>query len=276
MLTMVALSIWPLISCSPDKDKKPVVTVSILPQKQLLDQIVGDRVEVKCILGAGANPETYDPTVTNLMGLEKSLAFMRIGSVGFEDAIASKIAESNPNLPIINSSEGIQPIYGTHGAHCNHTDPHTWTSVKNMRIIAQNMAQAMAKVDPANKDYYQKNAQKLYAHLDSLDAELTHKLQSKKGTAFLVWHPSLSYFARDYGLKQIVVGGDENKEASVKQLQQITDSVKGRSGYVFFFQKDFDNLHASAMSNDLKAHQVDISPMEYDWEPQIRKIADSL
>lgn len=268
-------------SCSSAPAEHKIVTVSIEPQKYLLEQITGDRVEVRCLLSNSANPETYDPTVTHLMNLQKSLGFLRMGNIGFEAALLDKIHQANPELPIFNTSSGVNLITGTHGhSHDGvmhtETDPHTWSSVKNAKIIVKNMLDAMVEIDPDNKAYYHKNYNRYIAHLDSLDSAITARLAPVTGSAFMVWHPSLSYFARDYGLQQVVIGNAEHKDVSPAQLKESIDHAKEHGADVFFTQKDFDSRQVSAINDQIGAREVSINPMAYDWEAEITSIANAL
>lgn len=268
-----------LASCNASPSDPKMVTVSIEPQKYLLEQITGDRVEVRCLLSNGSNPETYDPTVTHLLNLQKSMGYLRMGHIGFEAALLDKIKQSNPDLPIYNTSEGITPITGTHshdGVTHTDIDPHTWTSVKNAKIISKNMLDAMVEIDPANKNYYQRNYERFSHRLDSLDQVITARLAPKRGSAFMVWHPSLSYFARDYGLEQIVVGNAEHKDMSISDLKEIIDHAKEHGANVFFYQKDFDSRQVEAINTHTDAREININPLAYDWEKEITEIADAL
>ncbi len=270
---------WFVAGCTGAPSDRKIVTVSIEPQKYILEQITGDKVQVRCLLSDGANPETYDPSMTHMLNLQHSLGYLRMGNIGFEAALLDKIHESNPDLPIINTSEGIEPVMGTHGhGNVRHeiVDPHTWSSVKNARIIARNMCEAMVEIDPDNKNFYRRNLEAFDAHLDSLDHALSVRLAPMRGKAFLVWHPSLSYFARDYGLEQIVVGGHEHKEMSVGDLRDVIDEVKRHSAEVFFSQKDFDSRQVSAVNEEIGARRVEINPMSYNWEKEIVATADAL
>lgn len=268
-------------SCSSAPTESKIVTVSIDPQKYLLEQITGDRVEVRCLLSGSANPETYDPTVTHLMNLRKSLGYLRMGNIGFEAALLDKIRQANPELPIYNTSAGVELITGTHshshdGVTHSEADPHTWSSVKNAKIIVKNMLDAMIEIDPDNKAYYLKNYNRYAAHLDSLDNAITAKLAPVTGSAFMVWHPSLSYFARDYGLEQIVVGNAEHKDISANQLKKTIDHAREHGADVFFTQKDFDSRQVNAVNDEIGAWEVSINPMAYDWESEITSIANAL
>lgn len=268
-----------LAACSAGPSQKPIVTVSIEPQKYLLEQITGDRIEIRTLIANGANPETYDPSLTHVMNLNKSIGFLRMGNIGFEAAILDKIRQENPELPIYNTSLGVVPVTGTHshGAVSHEAiDPHTWTSVKNAKIIAKNMLVAMTEIDPSNKAVYIRNHERLSHHLDSLDNAIAEKLRPHAGEAFMVWHPSLSYFARDYQLEQITTGNADNKEVSMQKLRETIDHAEAHGAKVFFYQKDFDNRQAETMSEELNITKISINPLAYNWEEQMLVIADAL
>lgn len=273
--TVMAL-MW-LAGCGGDISDKKIVTVSIEPQRYLLEQITGDRVQVRCLLADGANPETYDPSMTHMFNLQKSAAYLRVGNIGFEAALLDKIHDSNPELPIYNTSEGITPILGTHGhGDEDAPDPHTWTSVKNARIMASNMLKAMREVDPGHADEYQHNYERFTERLDSLDRAFAERLAPVKETTFLVWHPSLSYFARDYGLRQLVVGGAESKESSVSDIRNAIDSAEANEARVFFCQADLDSRHVAALNAEIGAREVTVNLLSSHWEEEMEKIVEAL
>lgn len=266
-----------LAGCGTQMATKPIITVSIQPQKYLLEKIAGDKWDVKCLLSNGANPESYDPSLTHLMNLENSTAYFRIGNIPFESAIITKVTKNNPDLKIIDSSEGIALITGTHSGHAGdmEIDPHTWTSVKNAKKIASNMYNGLVGLDPENKSVYTRNFKKLLANLDSLDNSIKEKLAPCQGESFIVWHPSLSYFARDYGLKQISLS-PEGKEASVTMMQSAIDHSKEAGAKVLFYQKDIDSRQAVVANEQIGAKLVTINPLSYNWEGEIINIADAL
>ena len=187
---IVSLAAWLglLVACTATTHDTPIVTVSIEPQKYILEQITGNRVEIRTLIANGANPETFDPSVNHIINLTKSIGFLRMGNIGFEAAILDKVHSENPDLPIFNTSLGVMPVTGTHshgGITHDVIDPHTWTSVKNVKIISKNMLIAMTEIDPSNADYYRSNYDRFAARLDSLDNELTIRLAPHKGEAFI-------------------------------------------------------------------------------------------
>lgn len=266
-------------SNSGDTSGKKTITVSIEPQRQLLERLAGDRFEVVTMLSRGSDPETFDPALSARRLADNSTAYFALGSFPFEESLKSSLPD---NVKFFDISEGIEPLYGTHGTCHNHAhkhhhgeeaDPHIWTSVANMRTIARNMTESLCELDSANSSFYRDRLTAVTAHLDSLDSALGSSVTA--GTAFAVWHPSLSYFARDYGLHQLAVGY-ESKEMPAKRLKAVIDSARNNNVKILFFQKEYDNRQVRSLNEEIGSRVVEIDPLAYDWENELIKIADEL
>lgn len=260
-------------SCSSRSHDVETLTVSIPPQKYLLDAIVGDKMKVNCLLSNGADPETYDPSMTHLMNVEHSVAYFQIGHIGFEDAVIKRIQTSRPDLKIIDTSKGIDFISGTHHGH--DADPHIWTSAANARIIARNMYDAVVSIDTAHAAYYKANLDRLIAHIDSIDSVIKTDVAKAPSKTFVIWHPSLSYFARDYGLEQIALGA-EHKDASIAELRRHIDKARQSDARVMFMQHDTDNRQIQTVRDELSLPSASINPLDYHWDEQMIAIGHNL
>lgn len=293
--------------CAERNSQKPQVTVSILPQKYIVDRIAGDRVEVRTLLSAGANPENYEPGMAHMMNLERSKLYLRMGNLAFEDAIIEKIKMQRPDLKIADMSEGIELISGTHGdqarsgaippppppaipphdddtdAHPHHhhdhshsVDPHVWSSTVNARIMAANALKALTEIDPAGRSVYQQNYNSFISHLDSLDTEIKGLIgAARQPVSFNIWHPSLSYFSRDYGIRQISLS-PEGKELSARQLKAQVDSAQAAGSLVLLLQRDFDTRQAEVLNREIGARIVYINPLNEDWEGELLHTARAI
>lgn len=271
-------------ACSQKKNTSACqITVSIPPQKTLVEEIGGDKVAVNCMMSSDANPESFEPAMNSLVTLQNSDIYFKMGTLDFERSLNGFVDEGS-RLKVVDMSDGVEMLYGTHGDDCAHThhghgghdaDPHVWSSLKNMRIMASNVAEALSDADPDNREFYYSNLTRLQHRIDSLDSLVKNGLDSISTRSFIVWHPSLSYFARDYGLEQITVGS-HGKEQSVKQLVERIDSAMTRNADVFFFQQEFDSRQASEINRQIGAEMIIINPMNPDWETEIMKVADAL
>lgn len=258
------------------------VAVSIEPQRKLAEDIAGHRARVITLFSSGGDPETYDPSLSSLMRLSSSDAYIRLGTLPFETNLLERLDNMLPRT--FDVSEGIQLIEGTHGeedhdeaghTHSHMYDPHIWSSVRNARIMAANIAAALEEIDPDGKDYYRHRLDSLTTVLDSADSLFAARLKTSSAGEFMVWHPSLSYFARDYNLHQHAVGS-ENKEISVRKLYNSIVGAQGAGRTVFFAQPGFDPPLVSTVRGNVEAYCVDIDPLDYDWLGQLTKAVDAM
>jgi zinc transport system substrate-binding protein len=83
------------------------------------------------------------------------------------------------------------------------TDVHFWLDPRNAGAIATAAAAALGSADPANAAIYAANAAAENRRLQALDAEIAALLAPVRDTGFLVFHDSLQYFARRYGLRAL-------------------------------------------------------------------------
>ena len=264
------------VSCgSPKKtDAKNVVMVSILPQRYFVEQIVGDKMTVECMLDKGGSPETYEPTFNAMTRLESSDIYFLVGNLGFETSLKGKIKDFNQTMKVVDTSEGMdllkEEIDGAYVA-----DPHTWTSVKNVRVMVKNIADAVCEMDTLNRQFYTENYQKFDAELVALNDSISKVLADAKGRSFVVWHPALSYFSRDYGLEQIALEY-EGKESPINYMQDKLDYARSRNCKVFLSQFDMDASKTDVVSNQLGIEKVVINPLGADWKNELLKISHAI
>ncbi|MDC7223291.1 MAG: zinc ABC transporter substrate-binding protein, partial [Spirochaetales bacterium] len=86
---------------------KQTYFVSILPQAYFLERIGGDRIDVTVMVPPGKSPATYEPTPRQVVELGEATAFFTIG-VPFEQTFLPSLEGSLPNLPLIDTSAGIE------------------------------------------------------------------------------------------------------------------------------------------------------------------------
>ena len=93
--------------------------------------------------------------------------------------------------------------------------------------MAENAFEAIRTAMPDSLKYeagYDNLCQKL---LD-LDEEVGEMCRCSANNYFIIYHPALTYFARDYGLQQVAIE-HEGKEVSAKRLASIIDAASDLS-----------------------------------------------
>jgi zinc transport system substrate-binding protein len=259
---------------------KAVISVSILPQKYFIEQIVGEYFEVNVLIPPGASPATYEPVPQQIADLEKSIAYFKIGYIGFENSWMNKILSVNKEMALFDLSQGIELIREAELSHGDHhhqggIDPHIWLSPKRVKIIAENIYMAMVQIDPDREQIYHENYLQFMGILDTLDLKIEQMVTDFKGRSFIVFHPALTYLAADYGLEQIAIEW-EGKEPSPGHLMELIDHGRKENIKVVLVQEQFDMDNARTIAEELDGRIIRINPLDEDWETSVTRIVISL
>jgi zinc transport system substrate-binding protein len=255
-------------------DNRIGVVVSILPQAEFVEKVGGDKVQVAVIVPPGASPHTYEPAPSQLGELSKAKMYAKAGSgIEFELSWMDKIISLNKDMLVIDCSKGIT-LMKSEDEDEPGMDAHIWTSVRNAKIMVENIYEGIIKVDAANKEYYESNKDKYIKELDELDKEITQIISEKNNKEFIVYHPAFAYFSRDYDLKQIPVeqGG---KEPTPKWIERLIEEAKEKNITVIFASPEMSTKSAEVIANEIKGTVVLIDPLEKNYIENMRKIAEA-
>ena len=269
------------VACTAQKtSEKDLVTVSILPQKYIVEKIAGDIVDVQVLVPPGASPSTYSLVPSQMKDLSRSKMWLRIGKIGFEDAWHEKIEQGNPDLKVFDTSRTAEWIAAEEEVHGDHVhlhgiDPHIWMSPEEVEKIAELTYQALADLYPDKSAAFNANFEAFRSEIDVLDEDLIRQFDGLENRKFIIFHPALTYLARDYGLEQVSLEID-GKEPSAKHMSQLVKTAKDEGIRVVFIQKEFDQENARQLAEELDGEVVQIDPLNENWEEQIREIADKL
>ena len=185
------------------------------------------------------------------------------------------ILQNSSHIEVVTLSEDIEFITSLcshEGQEHSHYDPHYWTSPKMVKIMATNMFNSIKVFDAENASYYESNYLRLITELDSLDSKIETLLSASKNKKFAIFHPSLSYFARDYGLQQLSLE-QEGKGLAPRAMQQaIEEAIKGGVKIVFI-QNEFSPEQVKTFAQEIGASVEVINPLSYDFIEEINKVA---
>lgn len=265
-----------LSGCVLDKDNhSKQVAVTILPQKYLLDRIVGDSIRVVCAIPQGGNPEEYAATPRQMKEIATSSFYFKVGELGFEKTTLASILQNTSSIKVVDLSEGLDLITSkcSHGgAEHSHYDPHYWTSPKGAKLMATNLYNAIVEFDSKNLSYYTSNYMQLMTQLETLDKEVALILSTAKCRQFAIFHPSLSYFARDYDLQQLSL--EENgKEMTPQRMQHVIEEATTEGVKIVFIQNEFTPEQVRTFAQEIDASVVVINPLAYNFIEEIKQIA---
>ena len=272
---------------SNDDETKPVITVTLEPQRYFTEAIAGDKFKVVSMVPKGSSPETYDPIPQQLVSLGDSKAYFRIGYIGFEQTWMDRLMNNTPHIQVFDTSKGIDLIlnnddhghahgHNSHDGYIHAVEPHVWNSTGNALIIAGNTYKALSQLDKANEPYYRNRYDSLCQRIQHTDSLIRRQLSTPEAAkAFMIYHPALSYFARDYGLHQISIE-EGGKEPSPAHLKDLIDICQAENVGVIFVQPEFDKRNAETIAQQTGTKVVPINPLSYDWEEEMLNVAKAL
>lgn len=269
-----------LFSCQHREadDSKPEVTVTIMPQKFIAEKIAGDIFTIHVMVPPDANPHHFDPSPRQIMNLANSMLYLQIGYIDFELTWINKLESEYPSIQFVDTSEGVD-LMDDENSDCGHLhgniDPHIWSSPRNVMIIAANTAEAFIRFDPDNENIYKENLKVFLTELDSLDNYIEQRLKNLTTRGFLIYHPALTYFARDYNLQQIAIE-NEGKESSVGHLRSVVNLARESNIKTIFVQQQFNSNEARTLEKEIDGRIIIIDPLAYDWNQQMTLIAEQM
>jgi zinc transport system substrate-binding protein len=278
LLSVLLLMLALLGACGQREREEPVVSVSIEPLKFFVDRLTDNTLEVNVMVPQGASHGTYSPTARQMQSLSHSGIYFRIGYLGYEQAFIKKLNELNPNMKEVNLSLNVELIRGAtidHGDHVHEggIDPHIWMSPEVILSILPVIRENLTEVYPELSEVISENYTVLIAELELIHNQLLDVAAAMNQKRFLIFHPALTYLARDYGLQQVSIE-HEGKEPSPAQLGRLIREARAESIPVIFIQEEYDKRNAELVAAETGARVVQINPLAYNWVNEMRSLTE--
>jgi zinc transport system substrate-binding protein len=244
--------------------------VTSFPMLQSLAAAVSGSVPESIVRGGGS-PHTYSMRPSDARALEQADLVIWIGEdyEGFLErpikalgkrARVLELAEA-PGVTTLKTREGGVWEGDGHGhshSHAGHkhgdVDGHMFLDPKNAAAFGRAIAAALVEIDAANADRYRANAEALATKLDTLDAELAASLRPLAGKPFIVFHDSLQYMEKRYGLTpagSITVSPE--RRPSAQRLQRLRDRIARSKTICVFAEPQFDQALVRTVVEGTKA-----------------------
>lgn len=260
-----------LCGCGNVKTDKNTIAVSIVPQATFVEKVCGDKFDIVTMIPPGASAETYEPTIAEISQLENASIYFAIGVSAEKNIILPTIKDKEKIIELHTEAEKVYPPVEINGQR----DPHLWLSPKRVIVMVKSIADALAKIDPENEDFYKTNALNYCNQLESTDKEIKQLLSNIKNPKFIAFHPAFGYFADDYSLTQFALEED-GKEADAKHLSKMIDLAKKDGIKVIFYQAELSDRQAQAFAEELGGKAVCLEPLSPDYTQNLLTMAKTL
>ena len=287
LILLLVLLIAVFIFNSTDKkvqDIKPTVVVSILPQKQFVEKIAQEKLNVVVMVPEGFSPATYEPTPNQLLQVSHADLYFRIGFIEFEKEYLDQIKNANPHISFVETYKNNYLLKLEEHSHekqseeTNTTetiDPHLWLDPKQVIQQVEIITDALSKQYPHESQYFFDNKERYIQELIALDQELKNDLENLNQKTILVYHPAFGYLAHAYGFiqKHIEV---EGKEPTIQDLRTIINQAKQEKITTVFVQKQFSTKGAETISSEINGQVIQLDPLAEDYLSNMRTIGQTI
>ena len=254
-----------------EKNKITIYT-TIYPEYDFVSHIVGDKINVVRLIEPGVEIHTYEPSSKDMIRISESDMFVY---TGYDmEPWASKIinAIKEYNVVIVDSSKNIDMIdsdefmkdYSLLKEHSdeehNHEheekDGHIWLDPQNCVIMIDTVLKEIVKLDPENKEFYEKNANDYKKQILELDKEIEEKLK-ENDIEVLVFGGEFaySYFCRRYnlGVVSCYTACGEHSEPSVSRIKEVIDYINKNNIPNIYYEELSEGQISQMISEETKA-----------------------
>jgi zinc transport system substrate-binding protein len=256
-------------ACNRDARNTRMVSVSIAPLQYFVDRLTNHALDVNVMVPQGASHGTYSPSAAQMQKLSDSRVYFRIGSLGYEQAFIHRLKELNPGMREVNLSDHTQLIRGEDVVHGDHVheggiDPHIWLSPAVMLSLLPVISENLIDLYPDLEEVIRSNHSELLAEVEQLHHEMQTLTLSLTHKRFIIFHPALTYLARDYAMEQVSIE-HEGKEPSPARLSRLIRDARAENVSVVFIQEEYDVRNAQLVASETGAKVFALNHMAYDW-----------
>jgi zinc transport system substrate-binding protein len=281
----IVITLWAGVFAEACAAERLSVIADISPLASLARDVGGQRVHVSVLVPPGRDPHTFEVTPRQMAHLASARLFLSL-DMPFARRLLPKLKNANPGLQVIDAAAGIERISSSpesmerqavkgHKHGRGEPDPHVWLDPLRAIKIVNNIAGAFSTADPAGRDFYKANQERMRARLLDLHAKLKRILSPYEGREFYVFHPALGYLAQAYGLKQVPVqaGG---KEPGAKRLALLIQHAREKGVRIIFVEPQFPQGTAKSIAKAIGGVVVVLDPLAPDYPANLENMAISL
>ncbi|MFO7791913.1 MAG: zinc ABC transporter substrate-binding protein [Candidatus Saliniplasma sp.] len=230
------------------------VAVTIPPQEEWVENVCGEDVEITVMVPEGSDPHIYEPTTSQMKEISKADVYFKIGSgMEFEKRWMDSFTEQNPDMVVIDGSDGIELL--EYGGDQDHSDEQSLTLTSTSQ--------------------YRQNADGYIDELDELHQWIEGELEPYQGRKFLIYHPSMEYFAHEYELEQIAVER-EGLEPGSKGIEAVIEQAEEEDIHVVFVSPQFDESRAQTIAEEIDGEVITIDSLAPDYIDNLEEITEKL
>lgn len=230
------------------------VATSFTVLADMARNVAGDLAEVQSITRPGAEIHGYQPTPRDVLGVQDADLILVNGMnlEGWIDPFLARLGD----VPVATLTEGVTPIPIDGGGYDGQPNPHAWMALDSAQVYVDNIAEALAGVDPDNAATYAANAEAYMSQLEAAIAPLRDAARALPGDRrYLVTSEgAFPYLARDFGLTEMYLWPiNAEGEGTPQQVRRLIDLMGETGAPVIFSESTVSDRPARSVAAETGA-----------------------
>jgi ABC-type Zn uptake system ZnuABC Zn-binding protein ZnuA len=245
--------------------KQISVVSTVAPITSMVENIGGDKINLTGIIPEGINSHTFEPVPSDVKilaaadllvvnGLELEEPTLKLASANMkEGATVLQLGDKT-----ITEKEHIYDF--SFPKSDGHPNPHLWLNPQHAISYATLIRDELIRIDPDNKESYEKNAVAYLKKLEALDqaVEAAVKTIPEGNRRLLTYHDSWPYFARRYGFRVIgAVQPSDFADPSPKEVKRLIDQIRKEKVPAVFGSEVFPSPVLEQIAKEGKTRYID-------------------
>lgn len=239
------------------------IVASFYPLSYAANVVGGDLVSVRNLVPAGVEPHDFEPSVRDLIEIGNADILIYNGA-SFEPWI-KKWEQGNSPRPkrSINMANALKAQRVNFIENNGTIDPHFWLDPVIMKSETEIIRDVLGQIDPAHKDLFNENANRLLGKLDMLDQKYRADLSSCAMRDVVVLHKAFSYLARQYEFSAIAIAGiSPDEEPSPQALARIIELVRDKGVKYIFSETVASPKFSELIAREVGGTTLVLNPIE--------------
>jgi ABC-type Zn uptake system ZnuABC Zn-binding protein ZnuA len=187
----------------------------------LLRNVGGDRVDVRTLLGPGADPHDYEPRPSDVGSVAEAALVVKSGG-DLDEWLTDLLGEAGNDARELALIDHVQTIDG---------DPHWWHDPRNAVRAVRAIERALVEADPGGRRAYERNADAYVTRLRALDRAIVACMEKvpDRDRKLVTTHDALGYFARRYDVEivgAIIPSLSTQAQPSARDVDELVDQIR--------------------------------------------------
>tara|TARA_Y100000588_G_scaffold84251_1_gene88962 strand:+ start:629 stop:1528 length:900 start_codon:yes stop_codon:yes gene_type:complete len=239
------------------------IGITLHPYYSYVSNIVGDKATVTPLIDAGFNPHAYKLSPADLTRL-KSMDAIVVNGIGHDQFAIEALESLNlSDLTVIQANADV-PLISKRGGQVH--NPHTFVSIDAAIRQIYTIAKGIAKLDPANAKYYQRNALMYAKTLRKMKSSALKEVARLNISDIRIasTHGAYGYLLQEFGMTvSAVVEPAHGVSPSASQLQDTINKIRNANVQVLFTELNMANQYINVIENETGTRIFHFSHMTY-------------